>query len=132
MKLNEKLKLLRTTSNLTMDALAGEFSRLYGSKTEAPTISRWEVGERVPSTQSLLYYCDYFNCSFDDLVGFVDKNIVTLEQMSEREVEELKLFTDIAIQQFKFFRGKKFDKKSRMLLKSECRKLYGKLLYMDY
>ncbi|WP_064579406.1 helix-turn-helix domain-containing protein [Streptobacillus moniliformis] len=67
--LGYKLKRLRKSKGLTLEKLAEEFSRKYGSGSTKSLLSIWENDKQVPTFTSLDMYSDYFNVSLDYLTG---------------------------------------------------------------
>ena len=66
MKLQEKLKYLRTESGLTQHQLA---KNLGVGQT---TVAAYENGTHEPQLYSLIAYADFFGCSLDYLTGRTD------------------------------------------------------------
>lgn len=63
MELKDKLKELRTKSNLTQEDLANQ---LFVSRT---LISKWENGERYPNRENIARLCVFFQISQEEIVG---------------------------------------------------------------
>lgn len=61
-----RLKELRTSKGLTMEALAKE---IHGTKA---AIGNFENGNKKPSLDAVIALADYFNVSIDYLVGRTD------------------------------------------------------------
>lgn len=60
---SNRLKILRTSKNLTMEQLGKEVDSTKG------TISNYENGNKKPSLDMLIKLADYFDVSIDYLVG---------------------------------------------------------------
>lgn len=63
MELKDKLKELRTKSNLTQEDLANQ---IFVSRT---LVSKWESGDRYPSKDNLARLAVFFKISQDELIG---------------------------------------------------------------
>ena len=68
-----RLKELRKTKHLTQEELISQFNIKYGRKYTAAAISQFENGKRIPETQSLMDFADFFNVSVDYLLGRTDE-----------------------------------------------------------
>jgi len=73
MEFKDRIKNLRTEKGLTMQELADQMNTKYGTNITRATISRYESGSREPVLHIAKYFCLFFNCSFDYLIGLVDK-----------------------------------------------------------
>ena len=65
-KLDQRLKELRESKNLTLAALAKELGVTYVA------VGRWEKGIREPNIDMLILITKFFNVTLDFLVGLVD------------------------------------------------------------
>lgn len=63
MELNEKIRSLREERAISQAELAKELH------VTRQTISRWEVGTVVPSSENLLALCKLYDIPFDELLG---------------------------------------------------------------
>ena len=63
----ERLKELRLSRGLTQKAIAEQL----GMSTRA--YSHYEIGDRDPSIELLIAFCDYFDVSADYLIGRTDE-----------------------------------------------------------
>ncbi len=68
-----KLKELRKNKQLTQEELISQFNIRYGRKYTAAAISQFENGKRIPETQALMDFADFFNVSVDYLLGRTDE-----------------------------------------------------------
>ena len=67
MEINVKLKELRKSSKISQIKLQ------MNTGIEQALISKYESGKRIPPTETLIIFADYFNVSLDYLVGRTDK-----------------------------------------------------------
>lgn len=68
-----RLKELRKKAHLTQEELISQFNIKYGRKYTAAAISQFENDKRIPETQSLMDFADFFNVSVDYLLGRTDE-----------------------------------------------------------
>ncbi|WP_434131215.1 helix-turn-helix domain-containing protein [Sporomusa sphaeroides] len=61
-----RLRQLRQSRNLTVEQLGNEFN------VTKQTVSRWELGKRLPPLDVATALAEYFNVSLDYLVGLSD------------------------------------------------------------
>lgn len=61
-----RLRQLRQSRNLTIEQLGNEFN------VKKQTVSRWELGNRLPPLDVATNLAEYFNVSLDYLVGLSD------------------------------------------------------------
>ena len=93
-----KLKELRKNKQLTQEELISQFNIRYGRKYTAAAISQFENGKRIPETQALMDFADFFNVSVDYLLGRTDEPQGTgfqkgdggNEAVAEKEVKTVK------------------------------------------
>lgn len=64
-----RLRELRKLAHLTQEELISKFNIQYGKKYTAAAISQFENGKRVPETQSLMDFADFFGVTLDYLLG---------------------------------------------------------------
>lgn len=91
-----RLKELRKKAHLTQEELISQFNIKYGRKYTAAAISQFENGKRIPETQSLMDFADFFNVSTDYLLGRTEEPHTTekrapspdLSPKEEREIED--------------------------------------------
>lgn len=62
-RIGKKIKDLRMQKGITQEKLAQKLDVDY------KTISLWECGKAYPQKQNLIKICEYFNISYDDLLG---------------------------------------------------------------
>ena len=60
---------LRKKANLTQEALIAQFNARYGKKYTAAAISQFEHDKRIPATESLKDFAEFFGVSIDYLLG---------------------------------------------------------------
>lgn len=89
MKLNEKIKTIRTQKNMTQKELAEKIGIAVNS------VSRYETGERIPTYKMIEKIAQALNVSIEDLFNTTNshnfkKTLVDLKELSTKE-EELEL-----------------------------------------
>ncbi|SEJ00195.1 Helix-turn-helix [Propionispira arboris] len=62
----QRLRQLRQDKKMTTTQLATEF------EVTKQTVSRWELGDRIPTLDTVAAIADYFDVSLDYLVGISD------------------------------------------------------------
>jgi transcriptional regulator with XRE-family HTH domain len=62
----QRLRQLRQDKNMTITQIANEF------EVTKQTVSRWELGDRIPTLDTATAIADYFDVSLDYLVGRSD------------------------------------------------------------
>ena len=67
-----RLKELRKAKGLTQEEMISQFNERYGKQYGASPISMFENGKRIPETQSLMDFADFFGVSVDYLLGRAD------------------------------------------------------------
>ena len=67
-----RLKELRKARGLTQEELIEQFNERYGKRHAASSLSMFENGKRIPETQSLMDFADFFGVSSDYLLGLSD------------------------------------------------------------
>lgn len=67
-----RLKELRKAKGLTQEEMISQFNERYGKQYGASSISMFENGKRIPETQSLMDFADFFGVSVDYLLGRTD------------------------------------------------------------
>ena len=60
---------LRKKANLTQEELIAQFNARYGKKYTAAAISQFEHDKRIPATESLKDFAEFFGVSIDYLLG---------------------------------------------------------------
>ncbi|KRM84227.1 peptidase S24-like protein [Lactobacillus hominis DSM 23910 = CRBIP 24.179] len=70
------LKKYRKQKKLSMDKLAEDLNKKYGTKISKSMISRWETGVTDPQIKYVLYLADYFQISLTNLIGRRARNAV--------------------------------------------------------
>lgn len=66
MILGERLKKLRCENGISQE----EFAKIIGKSRSS--VAGYEVGDRMPDSNTLVYIADYFNCTLDYLFGRSD------------------------------------------------------------
>lgn len=64
-----RLKELRKAKGLTQEELTEQFNERYGKQYGTSSISMFETGKRIPETQSLIDFADFFGVTLDYLLG---------------------------------------------------------------
>ena len=62
----ERVKELREEKGISQNILAKQM------KSSSANVSRWESGEIVPSSETIIMLCKFFNVSADFLLGLSD------------------------------------------------------------
>ena len=62
MSLSENLQNLRKIKNMSQEELAEKLN------VSRQAVSKWESGNGYPETEKIIYICEIFNCSMDQLV----------------------------------------------------------------
>ncbi len=90
MEISVILKELRTEKGLTQ----GELAKCLGISQDS--ISLWEKGKRVPDTQYVIQFADFFNVSTDYLLGRTDElgGVLMPAPANDLSSEERKLVED--------------------------------------
>lgn len=83
---------LRKKANLTQEELIAQFNARYGRKYTAAAISQFEHDKRIPATESLKDFADFFGVSIDYLLGREDAPAAapagpSLSARDERDIE---------------------------------------------
>ena len=89
---------LRKKANLTQEELIAQFNARYGRKYTAAAISQFEHDKRIPATESLKDFADFFGVSIDYLLGREDAPAAEpmgLTARDERDIEHFDLATYI-------------------------------------
>lgn len=72
-----RFKTLRKEKDLTQRELVEDFNRKYNYDFNRPAISNYEHNRRIPETEALKAFADYFNVSVDYLLGISDNRTDT-------------------------------------------------------
>ena len=64
-----RFKELRKAKGLTQEELITQFNARYGKQYGASSISMFENGKRIPETQSLMDFADFYGVTVDYLLG---------------------------------------------------------------
>lgn len=83
--LNEKIKSLRLSFNLTQVELA---AKLGVSKQ---CISNWENDNILPSIEMLVKISRFFNVSCDSLLGIESKEVLSVDGLTDEQIAHIKL-----------------------------------------
>lgn len=83
--LNENIKKLRLLRSLSQVELA---KALNVSKQ---CVSNWENDNILPSIEMLVKIADYFDVSTDYLLGLDDKKSISVDGLSDKSIEIIKL-----------------------------------------
>ena len=92
---------LRKKANLTQEELIAQFNARYGKKYTAAAISQFEHDKRIPATESLKDFAEFFGVSIDYLLGRDTSAAPAAEPPSgltardERDIEHFDLATYI-------------------------------------
>ena len=96
MKLNERLKTLRTNAGLSQSKIASLL------KTTQASINRYENGQASPPIKVLLWYADFFDVSMDYIFARTDQpqgklyeNKPNLVEAMTKEDKELRNFVNM-------------------------------------
>ncbi len=81
----ERLQSLRIEKGMTLDMVADEINRRYGTEISKGSISRWENDKNDPSLESVAILADYFGVSTDYLAGLTDIRTPTKELLKRRK-----------------------------------------------
>jgi len=88
-----KFKECRVAKGLTQEQLIEQFNTKYGKKYGVSSISMFENGKRIPETQSLIDFADFFGVTVDYLLGrpgnpseFFTHICVARKDLTRREV----------------------------------------------
>ena len=65
----QKFRELRKEMGITQEELITKFNQKYGKTYTASAISQFENGRRIPETQALIHFAEFFNVSLDYLLG---------------------------------------------------------------
>ncbi|MFI3249393.1 MAG: helix-turn-helix transcriptional regulator [Eubacteriales bacterium] len=79
----DTIKQLREQSNMTQTQLAKRLSITRSS------VNAWEMGISCPSTQYLVELAQLFSVSTDYLLGLSDRQMVSIDGLTEQEIEIL-------------------------------------------
>lgn len=72
----KQLEKLRNAYNLTQTQLADELC------VTKQTVSNWENGNILPSVDTLIRICNFFNVSTDYILGLDNKNYIEVSNLS--------------------------------------------------
>lgn len=115
---------LRKKANLTQEELIAQFNARYGRKYTAAAISQFEHDKRIPATESLKDFADFFGVSIDYLLGREDAPAAApppgLTARDERDIERRldAIMNDLAPGTgLAFYDGKELTEKERDLLR---------------
>lgn len=67
-----RFKELRKQRKLTQEELISQFNERYGKQYTASSISMFENNKRIPETQALMDFADFYGVSVDYLLGRTD------------------------------------------------------------
>lgn len=71
-KFGENLKRFRKAKRMTLDELAEDINRQYGTKMAKGTISRWENGTDT-TVETINILANYFNVSLNEMMGITTR-----------------------------------------------------------
>lgn len=71
-KFGENLKRFRKAKRMTLDELAEDINKKYGTKMAKGTISRWEHGTDT-TVETINILADYFNVSLNEMMGITTR-----------------------------------------------------------
>lgn len=81
-----RLKELRKAKGLTQEELIEQFNARYGKRYAPSSLSMFENGKRIPETQSLMDFANFFGVTVDYLLG----RDVPLREHKPKQPEEKK------------------------------------------
>lgn len=87
--ISEKLKLLRTESNLTQKQVAERIG------VAVSAVSAYESGTRYPSYRSLIRLASIYHVSCDYLIGVTNKRSIDLSGLNEDDIELVTHMVDV-------------------------------------
>ena len=87
--LGDKLKEIRKNNNLTLEELAGIFSKSQKKKITKGMISNWGNGKIEPTRQSLEKYCLLFNVSMDWLLDLNNDKLTNKTKLIRTITQQL-------------------------------------------
>lgn len=79
-----KLRAYRKASGLTQAQLADKLGKSFR------TIQQWEQGESYPNAETLAKLCEIFNCSPNQMLGWVEPDLTSAEKSIVAAISELK------------------------------------------
>lgn len=90
-----RIKELRKKRMLTQEELINQFNAAYGKAYAPSSISQIENGKRIPETQTLIDFADFFGVSLDYLLGrpgnaaeYFTRICIARKDLTRREVAE--------------------------------------------
>ncbi len=86
--LNERIKELRTSRNITQVELAKHLS------VSKQSVSNWENDNILPSIDMLVKIAEYFSVSTDYLLGLENKKYIEITGLSERKIAHIQQIID--------------------------------------
>ena len=129
MDTGKKLKDLRNSKDLTMDALVEQLNKNYNLNITKSMMSRWENNLSEPSNKFIAAYAKFFNIDLNYLVGITDikaplrkenrdnkDNFITFYRVDTRDMtekekeefrEEMERYADYIKERFKTKKEKK-------------------------
>lgn len=129
MDTGKKLKDLRNSKDLTMDALIEQLNKNYNLNITKSMMSRWENNLSEPSNKFIAAYAKFFNIDLNYLVGITDikaplrkenrdnkDNFITFYRVDTRDMtekekeefrEEMERYADYIKERFKTKKEKK-------------------------
>lgn len=73
LNIGTKLREIREDRDLSLDMVAKDVNRLYGTKISKGKLSKWERDVNIPSLVDLSALVRYYNVSLDYIIGITDK-----------------------------------------------------------
>ena len=86
---------LRKKANLTQEELIAQFNARYGRKYTAAAISQFEHDKRIPATESLKDFADFFGVSIDYLLGREDAPAAEPMGLTARDERDIEHFDPV-------------------------------------
>ena len=71
--IGDRLKEIRNERDLSLEMVAKDVNRIYGTKISKGKLSKWERDINIPSLPDLAALVKYYNISLDYIIGNTDK-----------------------------------------------------------
>jgi len=82
--LSEKIKILRGKNGLTQSGLANRV------KLTRSAVNAWEMGNSVPSTETIIMLAKLFGVSTDYLLGVDNEEKISVNGLKPKEIDSIK------------------------------------------
>ncbi|MBQ7587806.1 MAG: helix-turn-helix transcriptional regulator [Lachnospiraceae bacterium] len=73
LNIGSRLKEIRNDRDLSLEMVAKDVNRIYGTKISKGKLSKWEHDVNTPSLNDLSALVRYYNISLDYIIGTTDK-----------------------------------------------------------